>query len=94
MHCQKTIFWSASKKQTRSVWKTWNFKKWWLYNSEFIRFFISSKLIGIDLLRQTNKINFTGKLGEDDDGATMFFIVEKEQKTILNFSLDSLIVTG
>ena len=32
------------------------------------------------------KINFTGKLEEDDD--------EKQQKTILNFSLDSLIVTG
>ena len=55
------------------------------------------KLIGIDLSRQTNasipqQINFTGKL-EEDDGATMFFIAEKQQKTILNFSLDSLIVT-
>ena len=54
------------------------------------------KLIGIDLSRQTNtsipqKINFTGKL-EKDDGATMFFIAVKQQKTILNFSLDSLIV--
>ena len=27
---------------------------------------------------------------EGDNGATMFFIVEKHQKTILNFSLDSL----
>ena len=55
------------------------------------------KLIGIDLSRQTNmnipqQINFTGKL-EEDDGAVMFFIAEKQQKTILNFSLDSLIVT-
>ena len=55
------------------------------------------KVIGIDLSRQTNtnipqKINFTGKL-EEIDGATMFFIAEKQQKTILNFSLDSLIVT-
>ena len=55
------------------------------------------KLIGIDLPRQTNtsipqQINFTGKL-EKDDGATMFVIAEKLQKTILNFSLDSLIVT-
>ena len=55
------------------------------------------KLIGIDLSRQTNtsiphQINFTGKLDEDD-GTTMFFISEKQQKTILNFSLDSLIVT-
>ena len=38
------------------------------------------------------KINFTGKLGKDN-GATMFFIAEKQQKTIVNFSLDSLIVT-
>ena len=55
------------------------------------------KLIDIDLSRQTNtsipqQINFVGKL-EEDDGATMFFIAEKQQKTILNFSLDSLIVT-
>ena len=51
------------------------------------------KLIGIDLSRQANmcipeQINFTGKL-EEDDGATVFFIAEKQQKTILNISLDS-----
>ena len=39
---------------------------------------------------QQNK--FVEKL-EEDDGATMLFIAEKQQKTILNFSLDSLIVT-
>ena len=55
------------------------------------------KLIGIDLSRQTNssipqQINFVVKLEEDDD-ATMFFIAEKQQKAILNFSLDSLVVT-
>ena len=55
------------------------------------------KLIGIDLSRQAStnipqQINFTGKL-EDDDCATMFFIAEKQQKTIPDFSLDSLIVT-
>ena len=53
------------------------------------------KLIGIDLSRQTNtiipqQVNFMGKLKEND-GATMF-IAEKQQKTILNFSLYSLIV--
>ena len=47
--------------------------------------------ISIDLSRQTNtsipqQINFTGKV-EEDDSATM------QQKTIINFSLDSLIVT-
>ena len=35
---------------------------------------------------------FTGKL-EVDDNATIFFIAEKQQKIILNFSSDSLIVT-
>ena len=39
----------------------------------------------------SQQINFVGKL-EEDEGATMFFIVEKQQKTILNFSLHSLIV--
>ena len=55
------------------------------------------KHIDIDLSRQTNmnisqQVNFIGKL-EEDDGATLFFIAEKQQKTILNFSLNSLIVT-
>ena len=55
------------------------------------------ELIGIDLSRQTNtsfsqQINFVGKL-EEGDGAKMFFIAKKQQKIILNFSLDSLIVT-
>ena len=52
------------------------------------------KLIGIDLSIKTNtsipqQINFKEKL-EEDTGATMFFIVEKQQNTILNFSLDSM----
>ena len=47
----------------------------------------------MDLSRQTNtsipqKINFTGKL-EEDDGAIIFFVANM----ILNFSLDSLTVT-
>ena len=54
------------------------------------------KRIGIDLSRQINtifhqQINFTGKL--EDDGPTMFFVAENQQKIILNFYLDSLIVT-
>ena len=56
------------------------------------------KPIGIDISRQINtnvpqQINFTGKLKEDD-GARMFFIAGKQQKAILNFSLDLLIVTN
>ena len=58
---------------------------------------IIKNIIGIDLSREANtrilqQIDFVGKL-EEDDGATMFFIAEKQQKTILNFSVDSLIVT-
>ena len=39
-----------------------------------------------------HQINFVGKL-EVDDCASMFFVSEKQQKTIVNFSLDSLIAT-
>ena len=50
------------------------------------------ELIGIGLSRQTNtnilqQINFTGKL-EEDNGAAMSFVNEKQQKTFLNFPLD------
>ena len=52
--------------------------------------------LGIDLPTQTNtsttqQINFAWKL-EQDYGATMFFIPDKQQKTILNFSLNPFIV--
>ena len=55
------------------------------------------KHIGIYLSTQTNmnipqQINFTGIL-EKDDGATILFIAEKQQKTIINFLLHSLSVT-
>ena len=36
--------------------------------------------------------DFSGKF-EQNDGGTMFFIVEKQQKTTLKFSFDSLILT-
>ena len=54
------------------------------------------KIFGTDLPTQENEnilhqINFTGKL-EEGDGAKMFFIAEKQQKTNLYFSLDPLIV--
>ena len=55
-------------------------------------------LIGIDLSRQKKNtsiseyINFAGRL-EEVNGVKMFFITKKQQKAILNFSLDSLKVT-
>ena len=62
-----------------------------LYHQKYYKF------IGTDLSRQTNisipqQINFIGKL-QEDDGAIMFVIAEKQQKIILNFSLDPQIVT-
>ena len=55
------------------------------------------KFIHTDLLRQTNtsitqQIDFVRKL-QEVHGATMFFVSEKQQKTILNFSSDLLIIT-
>ena len=41
---------------------------------------------------KSQQINFIWKL-EEDIGAAMFFIVEKKQKNLLNFSLGLLIVT-
>ena len=54
------------------------------------------KLIRIDLSGQRKtcilqQINFTGKL-QGNDRTKIFFIAEKQQKTILSFSLASLIV--
>ena len=55
------------------------------------------KLIVIDSSRQRNasipqQVNFVEKV-EEDNGAKIFFITEKKQNTILNFSLDSFNVT-
>ena len=60
---------------------------------EFYEIFYIIKIIINSLVLNTNlpqKINFVRKL-EKGDGA--FFNAEKKQKTILNLSLDSLIVT-
>ena len=55
------------------------------------------KLIGTDLSRQINtiitqQINFIEKL-EEDGGAVIFFVSQKQWNIVLNFSLDSLIAT-
>ena len=55
------------------------------------------KLIAIDLSRQIElensdlkqQINFVGKL-EEDNGATMFFIIEKSEETTFEFSQNSI----
>ena len=52
------------------------------------------RLIAADLSKQTKlrdpqQINFIGKL-EKDDGAKMFFIIEKSEETTFNFSQNSV----
>ena len=54
------------------------------------------KLIAIDLSKQAElensdlkqQINFTGKL--EDDRSTMFFIIEKSEEAVFEFSQNSL----
>ena len=54
------------------------------------------RLIGIDLSKQTKlkdpqQISFIGKL-DKDNGATMFFIIEKSEETTFNFSQNSVTI--
>ena len=57
------------------------------------------KLIAIDLSKQTElensdlkqQLNFTGRL-KRDQGATMFFIIEKSEKTTSEFSQNAVTV--
>ena len=53
------------------------------------------KLIAIDLSKQTKlkdpqQINFTGKIEEQNNGVTMFFIIEKSDKTTYEFLQNSV----
>ena len=63
---------------------------------DFAYFKENYKLIAIDLSKQTKlkdpqQINFIGKL-EKDDGATMFFIIEKSEENTFNFSQNSVTI--
>ena len=54
-------------------------------------------LIAIDLsektkLKDPQEINFIGKLENQDHEATMFFIIEKSEKTTFNFSQNSVAI--
>ena len=61
---------------------------------DFAYFKENCKLIAVDLSKQTKlkdpqQINFTGKLENQDHGATMLFIIEKSEETTLNFPQNS-----
>ena len=73
--------WKTDKKRMENLWND-NYTTGNLLDSLYDQ--KCYQLIGIDLSRQTNtaipqQIDFTGKKGEDD-GATMFFVSEKQQK--------------
>ena len=55
------------------------------------------KLNAIDLSKQTKikdpqQLNVIGKLEKQNDGATMFFIIEKSEETTFNFSQNSVTI--
>ena len=64
---------------------------------DFSYFKENYRLIAIDLSKQTKlkdpqQINFIGKHQNQDDGATMFFIIEKSEETPFNFSQNSVTI--
>ena len=71
-----------------------------MYTITFIRFCLlqgNYKLIAIDLSKQTKikdpqQINFIGKIEEQDNGVTMFFIIEKSEETTFEFLQNSVTV--
>ena len=63
---------------------------------DFAYFKENYRLIAIDLSKQTKlkdpqQINFIGKL-DKDNGATMFFIIEKSEEITFNFSQNSITI--
>ena len=55
------------------------------------------KLIAIDLSKQTKikdpqQINFIGKIEEQNNGVTMFFIIEKSEETTFEFLQNSVTI--
>ena len=55
------------------------------------------KLIAIDLSKQTQlkdpqQINFIGKIKEQDNGVTMFFIIEKSEEATFEFLQNSFTI--
>ena len=61
---------------------------------DFACFEENYRLIAIDLSKQTKlkdpkQISFVGRLGNQDHGATMFFIIEKSEETTFEFLQNS-----
>ena len=58
---------------------------------DFVYYKENYRLIAIDLSKQSkikdpHQINFIGKIKGQDNGVTMFFIIERSDETTFNFS--------
>ena len=61
---------------------------------DFVYYKENYRLIAIDLSKQSKikdpqQINFIGKIKGQDNGVTMFFIIERSDETTFNFSQNS-----
>ena len=61
---------------------------------DFVYYKENYQLIAIDLSKQSkikdpHQINFIGKIKGQDNGVTMFFIIERSDETTFNFSQNS-----
>ena len=64
---------------------------------DFAYFKENYSLIAIDLskqkkLKDPQQINFIGKLENQNNGATMFFVIEKSEETTFNFAQNSVAI--
>ena len=62
---------------------------------DFVYYIENYKLIATDLSKQTKlkdlkQINFIGKIEGQNNGATMFFIIEKSEETTFEFLQNSV----
>ena len=62
---------------------------------DFVYYKENYRLIAIDLSKQTKlkdpqQINFIGKIEGQNNGVTMFFIIEKSEETTFEFSQNSV----
>ena len=64
---------------------------------DFIYYKENYKLIATDLskqikLKDPQRINFIGKIERQDNGVTMFFIIEKSEETTFEFLQNSITI--
>ena len=95
----KTLFDLLVKREEEAYEKTMNTNRNNDYTTgnllDFTYFKENYRLIAIDLSKQTKlkdpqQINFIGKLEGQNNGATMFFIIEKSEETTLEFLQNSV----